>query len=294
MTRALAAVPPKTPVAQVASMMRDLNIGDVLVLEDGKLRGIVTDRDLTINVLTNGAKSDAPVERYMTTDVVTGSPDWSLEQIADVMGKHQVRRLPIVEEEQVVGIVSLGDVALHTPKRDTVANSLKNISDSARARFKMATPLTKFATIAIPIALGAVVLVAANTKSGKRFRAQVQSGEAAEQARAAINDAVRSLQDPRTRQAALDALESTGLPDRTRQLIQESTRALQENARMLQDTQARAVPAARERVMQFADDTEGMTRRQMKQLQKQLNAQQLPKELTRRFQKQNEKRFIFA
>lgn len=287
MTRALAAVPPNTPVAQVASMMRDLNIGDVLVLEDGKLRGIVTDRDLTINVLTNGAKSDAPVERYMTTDVVTGAPDWSLEQIADVMGKNQIRRLPIVEEEQVVGIVSLGDVALHTPKRDTVANSLKNISDSARARFNLATPLTKFATIAIPIALGAVVLVAANTKSGKRVRQQIQSGEASEQVRAAINEAVKTLQDPRTRQAALDALESTGLPDRTRQLIQESTRVLQE-------TQSRAVPAARERVMEFADDTQEMTRRQAKQMQKQINEQQLPKELTRRFQKQKPRRFIFA
>jgi CBS domain-containing protein len=287
MTRALAAVPPKTPVAQVASMMRDLNIGDVLVLEDGKLRGIVTDRDLTINVLTNGAKSDAPIERYMTTDVVTGSPDWSLEQVADVMGKNQIRRLPIVEEEQVVGIVSLGDVALHTPKRDTVANSLKNISDSARARFDLATPMTKFAAIAIPIALGAVVLVAANTKSGKRVRQQIQSGEASEQARAAINDAVKTLQDPKTRQAALDALEATGLPDRTRQLIQESTRALQ-------DAQSRAVPAARDRVMQFADDTQQLTRRQAKQLQKQINNQDLPQELTRRFQKQKPKRFIFA
>jgi CBS domain-containing protein len=52
-------VTPQTPVSQVATMMRDLNIGDVLVVEEGKLRGIVTDRDLTINVLTNGANAKA-------------------------------------------------------------------------------------------------------------------------------------------------------------------------------------------------------------------------------------------
>jgi len=274
MTRAIAGVPPQASVAQVASMMRDLNIGDVLVLEDGKLRGIVTDRDLTINVLTNGAKSDAPIERYMTTDVVTGAPDWSLEQIADVMGKHQIRRLPIVEQDQVIGIVSLGDVALHTPKRETVATSLKNISETTRLRFDSATPLTKFVGVAIPIALGAAVLIFANTKSGRRVRQQIQANDVADQARGIVNEAVHVLQDPKTRQAALDALEATGLPEKTRQLIQESVRTLQ-------DTQTRAGTAARERVMQFADDTRHQ-------------ANHLPKEVTRRLQKQKPKRFIFA
>jgi CBS domain-containing protein len=274
MTRSVASVNPQTPVNQVAKMMRDLNIGDVLVLDQGKLRGIVTDRDLTINVLTNGAKSDAPVERYMTTDVVTGSPDWSLEQIADVMGKHQVRRLPIVENENVIGIVSLGDVALHTPKRETVAKSLKNISEVTRSAFKESSPLTKFVSIAIPVALGAVVLVFANTKSGKRVRKELQNGELAEQARGVMNEAVHALQDPKTRQAALEALEATGIPDKTRQVIQESVRTLQ-------DTQDRAGTATRERVMQFANDTRWQ-------------AQHLPQQVTRRFQRQKPKRFIFA
>jgi len=140
MTRAVATATPQTPVSQVASMMRDLNIGDVLVLQDGKLQGIVTDRDLTIHVLTNGANANAPVERYMSKDVVTGAPDWSLEQVANVMGEHQIRRLPIVQDDSVIGIVSLGDVAVHTSKRETVADSLKNISEVTRTRFDHASP----------------------------------------------------------------------------------------------------------------------------------------------------------
>jgi len=228
MTDSIASVSPQTPVSEVASIMRDLNIGDVLVLENQELRGIVTDRDLTINVLTNGAKSDSPIEYYMTTDVITGEADWSLEKVAEVMGNYQIRRLPIVENNRVVGIISLGDLAVHLPKRDTVATSLKNISEVTRTNFKTATPLTKFVTIAIPVALGAGVLIFANSQSGKRVRRQLQTGELGDQARAIVIAAVVALQDPKTRQAALDALESTGLPSKTRKLIKDSTRTLQD------------------------------------------------------------------
>lgn len=268
MTRSVASATTKTPVSQVASLMRDLNIGDVLVIDEGKLRGIVTDRDLAIHVLTNGATSSSPVEKYMSTDVVTGAPDWSVEQLADVMGKHQVRRLPIVQDGNVVGIVSLGDLAVHAQKQNKVAQSLKNISETTRLRFRRSAPLTKFVAIAIPVALGAAVLAFANTKQGQQVRKQLSNSDLAEQARNTINDAIASLQDPRTRQAALDALESTGLPERTRHLIQDGVRTVQD-------------PHTRERAMQFADQT----RRQ---------AMNMPDSFVRRFQKPKPKRFFFA
>jgi predicted transcriptional regulator len=268
MTRSVASATTKTPVSQVASLMRDLNIGDVLVIDDGQLRGIVTDRDLAIHVLTNGATSNSPVEKYMSTDVVTGAPDWSVEQMADVMGKHQVRRLPIVQDGNVVGIVSLGDLAVHAPKRDTIAQSLKNISEVTRTRFRQSSPLAKILGIVIPVALGAAVLAFANTKSGKQVRKQLSNSELADRTRHIINDAVYTLQDPRTRQAAFDALDATGLPERTRHVIQDSVRTIQDSH-------------PRERAMHLADQT----RRQ---------AMNLPDSLTRRFQKPKPKRFIFA
>jgi CBS-domain-containing membrane protein len=272
MTRSVASATTKTPISQVASLMRDLNIGDVLVIDDGKLRGIVTDRDLAIHGLTNGATTSTPVEKYMSTDVVTGAPDWSVEQLADVMGKNQVRRLPIVQDGTVVGIVSLGDLAVHAPKRETVGKSLKNISEATRTRFRQSSPLTKFISIAIPVALGAAALAFANTKSGQQVRKQLSSqlnnSELADQARHIINDAVETLQNPRTRQAALDALDATGLPERTRQVIHDGVRTIQD-------------PRTRERAMNMADET----RRQ---------AMNLPDSFTRRFQKPKPKRFLFA
>jgi predicted transcriptional regulator len=272
MTRSVASATTKTPVSQVASLMRDLNIGDVLVIEEGKLRGIVTDRDLAIHVLTNGATSSSPVEKFMSTDVVTGAPDWSVEQLADVMGKHQVRRLPIVQDGNVVGIVSLGDLAVHTPKRETVGKSLKNISEVTRKRFRQSSPLAKFIGIAIPVALGAAAIAFANSKSGQQVRKQLSdqwsNSDLAEQARHIISDAVDTLQDPRTRQAALDALDAKGLSERTRQVIEDSVRTIQD-------------PRTRERAMHLADQT----RRQ---------AMNLPDSFARRFQKPKPKRFFFA
>jgi len=309
MTRAVATATPGTPVSQVATMMRDLNIGDVLVLEDGKLRGIVTDRDLTINVLTNGAHSSAPVEKYMTTDVVTGSPDWSLEHVASVMGEHQVRRLPIVQDDNVVGIVSLGDVAVHTSKRGTVANSLKDISEATRTRFGQASPMTRVIGLLVPIAVGAAVLVFVNSKSGQRVRKQLQESDLADRARNVIDEAVHVLQDPKTRQAALDALEATGLPERTRQVIHEGVHALsstQSRAAHLAGDWSKEGAHASERALHFADQarkqaehlpnevTDASERAMHLAEQARKQARELPHEVTRRFQKPKSKRFIFA
>jgi CBS domain-containing protein len=129
MTRALATCAPDASVAHVAAIMRDRDIGDVLIVEDGRLRGIVTDRDLALQALTG--KDDplqTPIRKFMSTQVVTGEAAWSLEQVAKIMAQHQVRRLPIVQGGQLVGIVSLGDVALHEDRKGVAAKSLRAIS----------------------------------------------------------------------------------------------------------------------------------------------------------------------
>lgn len=129
MTHALATCPPDASVTDVAAIMRDRDIGNVLIMEDGKLRGIVTDRDLAIQALTG--KDDplqTPITKFMNTKVVKGEADWSLEKVAEIMAKHQIRRLPILQDDQLVGIISLGDLALHVNKKDVVTKSLQAIS----------------------------------------------------------------------------------------------------------------------------------------------------------------------
>ena len=158
MTHALATCAPDASVAHVAAMMRSRDIGNVLVVEDGELCGIVTDRDLALQALTGEDDPlQTPIRKFMSTDVVTGEAGWSLEQVAEVMSKHQIRRLPIVQDEQVVGIVSLGDVALHEDRKSVVSKSLRAISaptdPSEGSRRGMAALMAGFALAAAASAL---------------------------------------------------------------------------------------------------------------------------------------------
>jgi CBS domain-containing protein len=154
MTRALATCAPDASVAHVAAMMRDRDIGTVLVVEDAKLRGIVTDRDLALQALTGEDDPlQTPIRKFMSPQVVTGEAAWSLEEVGKTMAKHQVRRLPIVQDGQLVGIVSLGDLALHEKRKRVVTKSLQAISAppgiSAPRRSGRAGTLIGFGLVAL-------------------------------------------------------------------------------------------------------------------------------------------------
>jgi CBS domain-containing protein/gas vesicle protein len=129
MTQSLATVLPDDTVSHVASIMRDRDIEDVLIMEDGKLQGIVTDRDLALNALTDSFDPHhTPIRNFMSGNVITGSPDWSMSKVARTMAKNRIRRLPIVEDDQLVGIISLADLVRNADSRAIVTRSLKAVS----------------------------------------------------------------------------------------------------------------------------------------------------------------------
>lgn len=100
-------------VRQAALAMRDKSIGDVIVEKDGKACGIVTDRDIAIRAIADGkdpAKTD--LESICSMDIVCMTPDQSVEDAVRIMKEKSLRRLPIVENGRIVGIVSLGDLAI--------------------------------------------------------------------------------------------------------------------------------------------------------------------------------------
>jgi CBS domain-containing protein len=100
-------------VLDAARHMRDSSIGDVLVTEKGKLRGIVTDRDLVVRCLaTEGDPKNTRVGEVCSEDLVTLSPHDDFQDAVQLMNDHAVRRLPVVEGDEVVGILSLGDLSV--------------------------------------------------------------------------------------------------------------------------------------------------------------------------------------
>ncbi|MFF3518812.1 CBS domain-containing protein [Streptomyces sp. NPDC004393] len=113
MTSAPVTVEPQASVANVARLMRDQNIGAVLVTEKDHLRGLVSDRDLVVRALAQGMDPEqTTVADACSDDVFTISPDDDLDRAIELMREHSVRRLPVVEGDHLVGIVSLGDMAI--------------------------------------------------------------------------------------------------------------------------------------------------------------------------------------
>lgn len=99
-------------VREAAELMREHDVGDLVVVEQGRLVGIVTDRDLVVRVLAVGGGSNDPVGQVATGSPVVVGPDDDLVGAARLMATHAVRRLPVVREGEVVGVVSLGDLAV--------------------------------------------------------------------------------------------------------------------------------------------------------------------------------------
>ncbi|MHC0552844.1 CBS domain-containing protein [Salinicoccus sp. CNSTN-B1] len=122
---------PETTVQQVASKMMELDVGSIPVTEDGNLRGIITDRDLVIRGIASQFSLETPINRILSSSYVTGTPDMDVEEAANIMAQEQVRRLPIIEDNKVVGIVALGDVAVDEEDSEDSEEALEEISRPA-------------------------------------------------------------------------------------------------------------------------------------------------------------------
>jgi len=131
MTRDPATVEAARPVQEAARLMRDADAGAIVVLQDGNVAGIVTDRDVTVRVVAAGQGPDTPVQQACSgEDLATVAPDTSIEQAVQLMRSKAVRRLPVVEGGRPVGIVSIGDLAIeHDP--DSVLGNISAAKGNA-------------------------------------------------------------------------------------------------------------------------------------------------------------------
>jgi CBS domain-containing protein len=116
-------------LSSVASKMQALDIGSLPVVENNQVVGMVTDRDMVVRGLTNGAPNDS-IQTVMSNNVITVSSSASLEEAAQLMSQHQVRRLPVVDNGNLVGMVSLGDLATREQADQKAGQALTQISKS--------------------------------------------------------------------------------------------------------------------------------------------------------------------
>ena len=126
-------VSPEDSIQNAARIMRDEDTGVVPVVANGRPVGMVTDRDIVVRAVADG-ELNRPIRDVVSGDVVTARPDMSTREAAQLMSEHQIRRLPVVENEKLVGIVSIGDLAVKDGNDKRVGDALQDISQGVKER----------------------------------------------------------------------------------------------------------------------------------------------------------------
>lgn len=129
MSKDIASLSSNDSIERAAQLMKQYDVGSIPVCDNKEVVGIVTDRDITLRSVAQSQDSaQQTVRDIMTSNPVVGSPDMDVHDAARLMSDKQIRRLPIVENKSLVGIVALGDISLEPTLQDNAEETLKNIS----------------------------------------------------------------------------------------------------------------------------------------------------------------------
>ena len=132
MTRNPRTCQPNSTIQDAATIMRDEDTGAVPVVEGGRVIGMVTDRDIVVRCIADGGGPDRQLREICSGDVVSVEPDMTATEASELMAEHQIRRLPVIENDKLVGIVSLGDIAVKLGKDRKTGDALENISEGVK------------------------------------------------------------------------------------------------------------------------------------------------------------------
>ncbi|KJD42778.1 CBS domain-containing protein [Paenibacillus terrae] len=132
MTEKCVTVTPQDNIYEIALKMKDNDTGFIPVVESegsDKLIGVVTDRDLVVRGYAAKHSGSSSVDTVMTTGIRTAQADMSVDQAAELMAEQQIRRLPVTEGDRLIGIVSIGDLAVRNIFADNAGEALSHISE---------------------------------------------------------------------------------------------------------------------------------------------------------------------
>ncbi|WP_202081018.1 CBS domain-containing protein [Caldalkalibacillus salinus] len=115
-------------IYEAAVKMKAWDVGAIPVVSDDHLIGMVTDRDLIVRAMAEKRPGSTRITEVMSSDVVTATPDTTVDEAAEMMAQHQIRRLPIVEGTKLVGIVALRDLAIRHEYEHEAEHALEDIS----------------------------------------------------------------------------------------------------------------------------------------------------------------------
>jgi len=132
MTQQVDWVAPTASIVEIARLMKNKDVGSIPVCEDKKVIGMITDRDIVLKVVADGLSSESKMAKdIMNSQVITVTSDQDVHQAASIMSQYQIRRLPVVEQGKIIGIVALGDLAVEKIHINEAGDALSDISQGA-------------------------------------------------------------------------------------------------------------------------------------------------------------------
>ncbi|AFM42072.1 putative signal-transduction protein containing cAMP-binding and CBS domains [Desulfosporosinus acidiphilus SJ4] len=122
----------KTSVADAARLMKKDDVGSIPICDNGKVVGMITDRDIVLNVVAAGKDYNTTlVQEIMSKNIVSVSSNQDVHEAADLMSQYQIRRLPVVDQGKLVGILAIGDLAIERIHVNEAGDALSDISRGA-------------------------------------------------------------------------------------------------------------------------------------------------------------------
>lgn len=135
MSKKIASLNSEDSVERAAQLMKQYDVGSIPVCQQNQVVGIVTDRDIAVRTIAEGRDSkQQKVSDIMSANPVVGNPDMDVHDAARIMSDQQIRRLPIVDNNSLVGIVALGDISVEPDLQDNAEQALKNISQPCESK----------------------------------------------------------------------------------------------------------------------------------------------------------------
>jgi CBS domain-containing protein len=136
MTAGVVTAAPEASAVSVARQMRDHRVGSVVIVDPaGSPVAMVTDRDLAVRVFAEGIAPEAPVGEHASRPLVCGEPEMELDEAAALMVQHRVRRLPVVADDRLAGIVTLDDIAVRTGNLEVAQRMTAEVIEGALPQF---------------------------------------------------------------------------------------------------------------------------------------------------------------
>jgi CBS domain-containing protein len=135
MTESVVTAPPQRTVREIAELMRERNVGSVVLIDERRPVGFVTDRDLAVSVIADGRDLGDHAADHASSPVITARPEMHVEEAAELMVRHGVRRLVIVDGDRLTGIVTLDDIASRTGDTELAAQLSQRVTRAVMPDF---------------------------------------------------------------------------------------------------------------------------------------------------------------